>query len=83
MSSETRFDRRRFARTLTLIVFVTAVFLLLIAQRLGAEALQIGVVAVGTVALVTAATGFLIAAASRLDEPSSDGTPPPAVDSQR
>lgn len=66
--SDASFDTGRLARTLTLIVFVTAVFLFLVAQRLEGELLAIGTIAVGTVALVTALIGFLVAAASVYDE---------------
>lgn len=64
MSSEPGIDVGRFGRTLALIGFVTAVFLLLTANRLGDELFQIGAVAIGTVAFITAIIGFLIAAAS-------------------
>lgn len=67
MSSESGIDRGRFGRTLVLIGFVTAVFLLLIANRLEGELLQVGSVAVGTVAFITAIIGFLIAAGSAVD----------------
>ena len=53
---------------MTLIVFVTAVFLFLAANRFEGELFQVSVVAVGTVALVTAITGFLIASAETFDE---------------
>ena len=64
MSSEPGVDVGRFGRTLALIGFVTAVFLLLTANRLGGELFQIGAVAIGTVGAITAIIGFLIAAAS-------------------
>lgn len=67
MSNATGFDRGRLARTLALIVFVTAVFLFLTAERLGETAFQIGAVAIGSIAIVSAITGFLIAFASALD----------------
>ena len=67
MSVETRLDTARLARTLTLIVFVTAVFLFLLAQRLSGELLQVGVVATGSIAVITAVLGFLIAAAAGYD----------------
>ncbi|MFC5278751.1 hypothetical protein ACFPM1_08300 [Halorubrum rubrum] len=60
-------DLARFGRTLALIGFVTTVFLFLIVNRLSGDTLRIGVVAVGTVALITAITGFLIAAGSAVD----------------
>jgi len=53
---------------LVLVGFVTGVFLLLIANRLGAELFKVGAVAIGTVALITAMVGFLIAAGSAFDE---------------
>ena len=58
----------RFARTLTLIIFVTAAFLLLAANRLDGVLFQVGAVAVGAVAVVTAIVGFLIAAGSAYEE---------------
>jgi hypothetical protein len=64
VSSEPDIDVGRFGRTLALIGFVTAVFLLLTANRLDDELFQIGAVAIGTVALITAIIGFLIAATS-------------------
>ncbi len=67
MSSEPGFDVARFGRTLLLIGFVTAVFLMLTANRLEDEVFQIGVFAIGTVAFITAMVGFLIAAGSAVD----------------
>lgn len=67
MSVEASLDTARLARTLTLIVFVTAVFLFLLAQRLSGELLQVGVVATGSIAVITAVLGFLIAAAAGYD----------------
>ena len=67
MSSDPGIDVGRFGRTLVLIGFVTTVFLLLITNRLSGDTLRIGVVAVGTMALITAITGFLIAAGSAVD----------------
>ncbi|MDR5671683.1 hypothetical protein RH858_00740 [Halalkaliarchaeum sp. AArc-GB] len=64
MSSEPGIPLGRFGRTLVLIGFVTAVFLLLVASRLEGELLQVGSVAIGTVAFITAMIGFLIAAGS-------------------
>lgn len=61
-------DRWRLLRTLALIAVVTAVFLLIGAQRLEGVAFQIAAVAIGTVAFVTAITGFLIAGAAYLDD---------------
>lgn len=67
MSSEPGFDTGRFGRTLVLIGFVTTVFLFLIANRLTGDTFRIGVIAIGTVALITAITGFLIAAGSAVE----------------
>ena len=67
MSAERSIDVGRFARTLTLIVFVTAVFLLLAANRLDGDLFRVGAVAIGTVALVTAITGFFVAAGASYD----------------
>ena len=67
MSSEPGIDVGRLGRTLVLIGFVTTVFMLLIASRLSADTFRIGAVAIGTVALITAITGFLIAAGSALE----------------
>lgn len=64
MSSEPVFDSGRFGRIVVLIGFVTAVFLLLTANRLEDEVFQIGAVAIGSMALITAIVGFLIAVAS-------------------
>ncbi|PSQ59447.1 MAG: hypothetical protein BRD23_04445 [Halobacteriales archaeon SW_9_67_25] len=68
MSNEPGFDTGRFGRTLVLIGFVTAVFLLLSANRLGDDLFKIGAVAIGAVGLITAIVGFLIAAGSAFDE---------------
>ncbi|MEZ3164302.1 hypothetical protein ABNG03_14265 [Halorubrum sp. RMP-47] len=67
MSSEPGIDTGRFGRTLVLIGFVTTVFLFLIAERLSGDTFRIGAIAIGTVALITAITGFLIAAGSAVD----------------
>jgi hypothetical protein len=74
MSNEKNFDRGRLLRLLTLIVFVTAVSLFVLAARLdvGGELFQVGVVAIGAVAVVTAITGFLIAVESAFEEPADD-----------
>ena len=61
------FDAGRFGRLLTLISAVTAVTLLTSAQVLGGALFAVGVVAVGTIALVTAIIGFLIAAGASYD----------------
>lgn len=65
--SEPGIDFGRFGRTLVLISFVTAVFLILTADRLGGEIFRIGAFAIGTVAVVTAIVGFLIAAGSAIE----------------
>jgi hypothetical protein len=67
VSTEPGIDRFRFGRILVLISVVTAVFLVLIADRLGGGTFQIGAFAIGTVAVVTAIIGFLIAAGSAVD----------------
>lgn len=59
----------RLVRLLTLIAFVTAVFLLTAAQVLSDALFSIAVVAVGSVALVTAILGFVIALASDPTDP--------------
>jgi hypothetical protein len=69
MSSESGLDTGRLARTLTLIVFVTAVFILLAAQQLDGVLFQVGVFGIGTVGAITAIIGFLIAAGSAFDDP--------------
>jgi hypothetical protein len=61
-------DLGRLGRTLALIGFVTAVFMLLTANRLGGDLVQVGFVAIGTVAFITAVVGFFIAAGSAFDE---------------
>jgi ABC-type enterobactin transport system permease subunit len=50
-----------------LIGFVTTVFLFLIANRLSGDTFRIGVVAIGTVAMITAIIGFLIAVSSAVE----------------
>jgi len=67
VSREGSFDTGRFARTSTLILFVTTVFLFLAANRLEGEVFRIGAVAIGTIALITAIVSFLIAAGSAYD----------------
>jgi len=68
MSNEPSFDVGRAARVLTLIAFVTAVFLLTASWQLEGTTFQIGAVAIGAVAVVTAITGFLIAGGAAYDE---------------
>lgn len=65
------FDVGRAARTLVLIAFVTAVFLLLASSRLSGQAFRAGVGGIATVAFLTAIVAFLIAAGSAYDEPRS------------
>jgi hypothetical protein len=62
MSDDRGSRNRRFLRLLVLIVFVTAVFLFIGAERLPANVFRIGVVAIGAISIVTAMIGFLIAA---------------------
>jgi hypothetical protein len=68
MSSEDGLDAARLARSLTLIAFVTAVFLFFTADRLWGAPFQIGAVAIASVALVTAIASFVIAAVSYQDD---------------
>jgi len=68
VSDERSIDTGRLARTLTLIAFVTAAFLMLSAARLGEDLFRIAVVGVGTVALITAIVAFLIAAGSAYEQ---------------
>lgn len=67
MSAEGGLDTARLARSLTLIVAVTAVFMFVAASRLDDQVFQIGAVAIGAVGVVTAITSFLIAAGAYLD----------------
>ncbi|GAB3669093.1 hypothetical protein [Halopiger thermotolerans] len=60
-------DSGRFGRLLALIATVTAVALLTSAQVLDGSLLPVAVVAVGSIALVTAITGFLIALGASYD----------------
>ncbi|RAW46609.1 hypothetical protein DQW50_03375 [Halorubrum sp. 48-1-W] len=68
MSSENAIDVGRLARLLTLIASVTAVSLLTSARVLPGDLFSIAVVAIGSIALVTAIIGFLIAAGATYDE---------------
>jgi len=68
MSSESGLDVARFGRLITLIGFVTAVSLLTSARVLPGELFSVAIVAIGSIALVTAITGFLIAAGQTYDE---------------
>jgi ABC-type enterobactin transport system permease subunit len=67
VSSQPGIDVGRFGRTLALIGAVTAVFLFLTANRLGGDLFRVGAVGIGVVAMITAMTGFLIAAAGAYD----------------
>ncbi|ELY25843.1 hypothetical protein C500_16834 [Natrialba magadii ATCC 43099] len=60
-------DTGRLARLLTLIAAVTAVSLLTAGQVLTGMLASIGIVAIGSVALITAMVGFLIALGSSYD----------------
>ena len=59
-----RFDLGRFGRLITLIGAVSAVSLLVSADTLDGVLLPVAVVAIGTIALITAMTAFLIAVES-------------------
>lgn len=61
-------DLARFARSMVLIAAVTTVFLFVGAQRLEGDLLRIGAVAIGSVAIVTAITAFLIAGVDYTDQ---------------
>jgi hypothetical protein len=67
-NSESGLDTGRLARLGTLIAFVTAVSLLTSAQVLSGALFSVAVVAIGSVALVTAITGFLISLGTAYDE---------------
>lgn len=62
------FDTGRFGRLLALIAFVTAISIMTSAQTLEGTVFRISVFAIGSVALLTAMTGFLIAASAAYDE---------------
>lgn len=68
MSNEPGIDTARFGRTLVLIGFVTAVFLIITANRLEGILLQVGTLAIGAVAFITAIIGFLIAASNAIED---------------
>jgi hypothetical protein len=68
MSAESGLSTGRFIRTITLILFVTATFILVAAERLEGELFQIAVMAIGSVGFITAIIGFLIAASTFYDE---------------
>lgn len=56
------FDTARFARLLVLIGIVSGIFLITSAETLDGELFQLSVFAIGSIALLTAIVGFLIAA---------------------
>ncbi|MEF8850801.1 MAG: hypothetical protein V5A44_09670 [Haloarculaceae archaeon] len=66
--SDAGIDVGRLGRTLALIGFVTAVFILLTANRLSGDLVQVGFVAIGTVAFITAVVGFFIAAGDAIED---------------
>jgi hypothetical protein len=63
-------DTGRFARIVALIASVSAVFLLTTAETFGADSrvFSTAVVAIGSISLVTAITGFLISASEMVEE---------------
>jgi hypothetical protein len=65
--SDASFDPGRLVRTLVLIAFVTGVFLVTGANVLSGTLYRVAVAAIGSVALVTAITSFLISVASAAD----------------
>lgn len=60
-------DWARVGRVWVLIAFVTAVFLFAAAERTPSDVFATAAVGIGTVALMTAITGFLIGAAGALE----------------
>jgi len=58
----------RFGRLVTLVAFVTAVFLFIASQSLSGRLFSIAVVVIGSIALVTAISGFLIATVATLEK---------------
>jgi hypothetical protein len=62
--TETQLPIGRFGRLLSLIAAVTAVFLFVANQTLPPGVFSIAVVAIGSIAVITATTGFLISVAS-------------------
>lgn len=62
------FNTGRFGRLLALVAAVTAIALLTSAQVLPGAVFQIAIVAVGSIAVVTAIIGFLIALGASYDE---------------
>lgn len=67
MSDNGTVDTGRFARTLTLIVFVTTVFIVVASVRLEGVLFRIGALAIGAVGFITAIIGFLVAASQFYD----------------
>lgn len=65
--SSSGFNSARFGRLLVLIAFVSALFILTAAETLDGNLFQIAVFAIGAVSLLTAMTGFIIAASVALD----------------
>ena len=64
MSAEGPLDVSRLARLIALIAFVSAVFLVTAASTLTSQLYSIAVVVVGSIAVVTAIIGTLIASAT-------------------
>jgi low affinity Fe/Cu permease len=67
VSASDGIDTGRLGRLLALIAFVTAVFVFLAAERLTGTSLNIAIGAIGSIAVVTAMTGFLIALGASYD----------------
>lgn len=67
MSSESNVDLGRFVRILTLIALVTAISFFLAADALSTPLQSMIFVGVGAVSLVSAITGFFIAAGASVD----------------
>jgi hypothetical protein len=72
MSGEEPLGLGRLARLLTLIMFVTATFLLVAADRLDGDLFPVAAVAIGSIAFITAITSFLVAAGQFYEETSID-----------
>lgn len=68
MSADDGVSTGRFARIITLILFVTGTFIVVAAERLEGELFQIATMAIGSVGFVTAIVGFLIAASTFYEE---------------
>jgi hypothetical protein len=69
VSGSDTLDTGRLGRLLALIAFVTAVFIFLAAQRsdLSGTDFNIAIGAIGSIAVITAMTGFLIALGASYD----------------